>query len=190
MFDASEVLRGDRVALVTEAAAKLWPAGENPIGARVQLGPARAAAGERAGRRRARAPKSRSSASSPTRGTPASARTRSPSLILPYTVVAPAQRQLAVRTAGDPNQLLNPLRAQVREIDPEQPLGRPITLAEIFGQEVVQPRFTMALFSAFAAARPGARRRGHLQRAVVPRHAADARARRAHGARRVAPLAC
>ena len=34
----SEVLRGDRVALVTEAAAKLWPAGENPIGARVQLG--------------------------------------------------------------------------------------------------------------------------------------------------------
>ena len=38
MFDAAEVLRGDRVALVTEAAARLWPAGENPIGARVQLG--------------------------------------------------------------------------------------------------------------------------------------------------------
>ena len=30
MFDAAEVLRGDRVALVNEAAAKLWPAGENP----------------------------------------------------------------------------------------------------------------------------------------------------------------
>jgi ABC-type antimicrobial peptide transport system permease subunit len=36
-------------------------------------------------------------------------------------------------------------------MDADQPLGRPITLSEILGQEVVQPRFTMALFSAFAA---------------------------------------
>ena len=36
-------------------------------------------------------------------------------------------------------------------MDAEQPLGRPITLTEILGQEVVQPRFTMALFSSFAA---------------------------------------
>ena len=36
-------------------------------------------------------------------------------------------------------------------MDADQPLGRPITLAEVFGQEVVQPRFTMALFTAFAA---------------------------------------
>ncbi len=36
-------------------------------------------------------------------------------------------------------------------MDPEQPLGRPITMSEILGQEVVQPRFTMALFTAFAA---------------------------------------
>jgi putative ABC transport system permease protein len=35
-------------------------------------------------------------------------------------------------------------------MDPDQPLGRPITLAEILGQEVIQPRFTMALFTAFA----------------------------------------
>ena len=39
----------------------------------------------------------------------------------------------------------------MRAIDAEQPLGRPFTLAEILGQEVVQPRFTMALFSTFAA---------------------------------------
>jgi putative ABC transport system permease protein len=58
---------------------------------------------------------------------------------------------LVLRTAGDPSPLLNPIRAQVREMDADQPLGRPITLAEVFGQEVVQPRFTMALFSAFAA---------------------------------------
>ena len=34
----SEVRRGDRVAVINEAAAKLWPAGENPIGARLRLG--------------------------------------------------------------------------------------------------------------------------------------------------------
>src|SRR6185437_10937935 len=38
MFDASEVRRGDRVAVINETAARLWPAGENPIGARVRLG--------------------------------------------------------------------------------------------------------------------------------------------------------
>jgi ABC-type antimicrobial peptide transport system permease subunit len=70
---------------------------------------------------------------------------------LPYSVIAPLQRTLAVRSAGDPNLLLNPVRAEVRAMDAEQPLGRPITLSEVLGQEVVQPRFTMALFSAFAA---------------------------------------
>jgi putative ABC transport system permease protein len=71
--------------------------------------------------------------------------------MLPYTVLAPVGRMLAVRTAGDPNLALNPVRAAVRAIDAEQPLGRPITVREILGQEVIQPRFTMALFTAFAS---------------------------------------
>ena len=33
-----KVRRGDRVAVINEAAAKLWPAGENPIGSRLRLG--------------------------------------------------------------------------------------------------------------------------------------------------------
>jgi putative ABC transport system permease protein len=58
---------------------------------------------------------------------------------------------LAVRTAsGDPQRLLNPVRAEVRAMDAEQPLGRAITLSEILNDEVVQPRFTMAMFSTFA----------------------------------------
>ena len=49
MFDAGDVRRGERVAVINEAAVKLWPAGENPVGARVRLGvlerpPARALA--------------------------------------------------------------------------------------------------------------------------------------------------
>jgi putative ABC transport system permease protein len=149
MFDASEVRRGDRVAVINEAAAKLWPAGESPIGARVRLG-----ALER--------PPSRTVVD--TSRDPAVtivgiiANTRNaglraepdPVVVMPYSVIAAQQRALAVRSSGDPNLLLNPVRAQVREMDQDQPLGRPITLAEIMGQEVIQPRFTMALFSAFA----------------------------------------
>lgn len=150
MFDASEVRRGDRVAVINEAAMKLWPAGENPIGGRMRLGvlehpPARILV-------------------DPTRppevtiigviGNTRNAGLRSepvPVVVVPYSVMAPVQRMLGVRTAGDPNLLLNPIRAQVRAIDADQPLGRPITLSEVLGEEVVQPRFTMALFSAFAA---------------------------------------
>ena len=73
-----------------------------------------------------------------------------PALTMPYSIAAPLQRLLSVRSTGDPNLLLNPIRAQLREMDPEQPLGRPFTLTEVLGQEVQQPRFTMALFTAFA----------------------------------------
>jgi predicted permease len=150
MFDASEVRRGDRVAVINEAAARLWPAGTDPIGARLRLGlleqaPARTFIDT------ARPPEVTivgvvaNTRNVGLRAEPA------PAVMIPYTVVATLNRMLAVRTAGDPNLLLNPVRAEVRAMDPELPLGRPITLSEILGQEVVQPRFTMALFSAFAA---------------------------------------
>jgi len=150
MFDAAEVRRGDRVAVINEAAAKLWPAGETPIGARVRLGVL-----ERPLARTlvdsSRTPEVTivgvigDTRNDGLRAVPL------PAVALPYTVIASAQRALAVRSSGDPNLQLNPIRAAVREMDAQQPLGRPITLAEIMGQEVVQPRFTMALFSAFAA---------------------------------------
>jgi putative ABC transport system permease protein len=150
MYDASEVRRGDRVAVINEAAARLWPAGENPIGSRLRL-----ALLERAPARTfietARPPEVTivgvvaNTRNAGIRADPA------PAVIIPYTIVATLNRTLALRTAGDPNLLLNPLRAEIRAMDPEQPLGRPITLSEILGQEVVQPRFTMALFSTFAA---------------------------------------
>jgi putative ABC transport system permease protein len=150
MFDASEVRRGDRVAVINEAAVKLWPAGDNPIGARLRLGllehpPARTLADT------SRSPEvtiigvMANTRNAGLRADP------TPVVALPYSVIAQTQRTLALRTAGDPNLLLNPVRAQVRAMDADQPLGRPITLRDILGQEVIQPRFTMALFSAFAA---------------------------------------
>jgi putative ABC transport system permease protein len=150
MFDASEVRRGDRIAVINEAAMKLWPAGQDPIGARVRLGflerppgiavvdttrpPEVTIIGVIANTRNAGL-----------RADPA------PALVMPYSIVAPRQWTLAVRSTGDPNLLLNPVRAQVRAMDADQPLGRPITMSDLLGQEIIQPRFTMALFSAFAA---------------------------------------
>ena len=150
MFDVAEVRRGDRVAVINEAAARLWPAGSDPVGARVRLDvlerpPARTLVDT------SRPPdvtivgvigdtKNAGLRSAP-----------NPAMVIPYSIIGQAQRILAVRSAGNPNLLLNPVRAEVRAIDAEQPLGRSITLSEILGEEVVQPRFTMALFSTFAA---------------------------------------
>ena len=151
MFDASEVRRGDRVAVINEAAAKLWPAGENPIGARLRLGvlerpPARTLADTTQPPEVTIIGVIANTRNAGLRAEPL------PAVVLPYSIIAASQRMLAVRSAaGDPNLLLNPVRAAVRAMDAEQPLGRPITVREILGQEVVQPRFTMALFSAFAA---------------------------------------
>ena len=157
-----------------------------PIGARRAPRRPRAAARADAGRHAVVRRTSPSSASSATREMPGCDPPRPPMVILPYSIVGQAQRILAVRSAGNPNLLLNPVRAEVRAIDAEQPLGRPITLSEILGEEVVQPRFTMALFSDVRRARPRARGGRHLQRPVVPCDAPNARTRRAHGARRAA----
>jgi putative ABC transport system permease protein len=149
MFDPSELRRRDRVALINEAAARFWPAGEDPVGSRLKL----------ASLERPPAPALTDSASNvplTVIGIIANVRNAGfrdepvPVVLAPYTLVAPLQRALAVRTVGDPLLVLNPLRTVVREMDSEQPLGRPVTLAQVFGEQSVQPRFTMALFTAFA----------------------------------------
>jgi putative ABC transport system permease protein len=136
--------------VINEAAAKLWPAGQDPVGSRLRLGmlerppsgtlidaarpPEVTIAGVIANTRNAGL-----------RDEPA------PVVVVPYSIVGAAQLTLAVRTvSGDPTSLLNPIRAEVRAMDAEQPLGRPITVREVLGEQIVQPRFTMAMFSTFA----------------------------------------
>ena len=188
MFDAGEVRRGDRVALVNETAAKLWPAGENPIGARVRARRRSSGRRRRLLRRHERVRRrSRSSASWPTRKN-AGLRDRAGAGArrCRIRVVGAAQRMLAVRTAGDPNLQLNPIRAQVREMD-RRPAARPSVHARrSAGAGGRAAAVHDGAVQRVRGAGAGARRRRHLQRAVVPRDAADARARRADGARRAA----
>jgi putative ABC transport system permease protein len=149
MFDAGEVERGDRVALINEAAAKLFPPDASAIGRRMRLGaldtpPPRALVDSRRGSEVTIIGVIANTRNAGLKNDP------TPAVILPYTLIAPLQRMLAVRSTGDPNSQLNPIRAVVRAMDPDQPLGRPITVSQALGEEVIQPRFTMALFSAFA----------------------------------------
>jgi len=146
-----EVLHGDHFALINETAAKLWPAGEDPIGRHMNLDLLKAGLG--------------SDVLMPAGITPeitvvgVIADTRNaglrdatlPAVYLPYTLVAPAGRTLAVRTYGEPEALLNAVRLQVHNLDKDVPIGRSMTLEEVYGFETAQPRFNMALFSCFAA---------------------------------------
>ncbi|HEV2444756.1 MAG TPA: ABC transporter permease [Candidatus Sulfopaludibacter sp.] len=145
-----EVARAEPVAMINEAAAKLWPAGESAIGRRLTIDVLQ----------NPRGPLLPPSGGAPyvtVVGVLANTRNaglRSPSapaVFVPYTVIAPAGRTLAVRTQGSPMLLLNAVREQVRELDKELPLGRPVTLEEWLGTETVQPRFNVALFSFFGA---------------------------------------
>ena len=46
---------------------------------------------------------------------------------------------------------VNAIREQVRQLDAQLPLGRALTLTEMVASQIVQPRFTMALFAFFGA---------------------------------------
>jgi putative ABC transport system permease protein len=151
VLDAAEVAHADRVALINEAAAKRWPEGQSPIGRRIQLDFLDHPRG--------------SALPAPSNGAPAGVTVvgilrntkndglRNPALpavFVPYTLVAPTGRSVAIRAQGaNPMALFGALREQLRQLDPEIPLDRPIAMNDIIGEETKQPRFNMALFSFF-----------------------------------------
>lgn len=146
-----EVARGDRFALINETAAKLWPAGQDPIGKHVSLDLL-----IKPGGKQLLIPSS-AAADVMVAGILGDTRNSglrdatAPAIFVPYTLVAPPVRVLAVRTTGEPMAMLNTLRSVVQQMDREVPLSRPITVEEVLGSQTVQPRFNMALFGAFAA---------------------------------------
>jgi putative ABC transport system permease protein len=152
-FTGQEVAQAEPVALINLAASKLWPAGESPIGKRIRLELlAKPPGGMLPSQRLAQA-------GAPSFVTVAGIlgdtkndglqKPPAPAVFVPYTMIAPTGRTVAVRTRGSPMLLLNAVRQQVSEVDKDQPISRPITLEEVLGYETVQPRFNMALLSFF-----------------------------------------
>jgi putative ABC transport system permease protein len=143
-FTTSEVADARAVALVNETAAKLWPGGESPIGSTIRL--------DALGRLRPSSPSEVTVI-----GVFADARNDGlrnavrPAALLPSFFMSPPNRTLALRTHFEPAQLMNALRAQAREMDPEVPIGGPGLLSDVIGEQYLQPRFTMSLFALFAA---------------------------------------
>lgn len=136
--------------MINEAAAKLWPLNQDPISKQITVDVL-----TKPGSPEVLAPTNPNPAMTIV-GIMGDTRNQGlrdvtvPSLFVPYTLLAPPTRRLAIRTIGDPLNILNAVRERVRELDKELPLGRPITLQEVLGFETVEPRFNMALFGCFA----------------------------------------
>lgn len=143
-----EVARGDHFGLINEAAAKLWLPGESPIGRRMQVDFLEKPVGSLLPPARTESFITVVGILSETKNAGLS-NPPAPAVFVPYTLIAPTGRTLAIRTEGNPMLLLNAVRQQVLAVDKDQPLNRPVTLEEVLGFERVQPRFNMALFSFF-----------------------------------------
>jgi putative ABC transport system permease protein len=144
-----EVTDADHLAMINQAAAKLW-AGEDPLGKRINVDLL-----TNPGASQVLVP-SASNQELTVVGIMSDTKNQGlrdvtlPAVYVPYTLLAPTSRRLAIRTTGEPLNILNAIRQRVSEMDKQLPLGHPITLQQILGFETVEPRFNMALFSCFA----------------------------------------
>ena len=57
---------------------------------------------------------------------------------------------VVVRTAGPPLQVVEPIRAAIREIDPRQPIGNIRTMQQVLDDSVARQRFTTTLLGIFS----------------------------------------
>ncbi len=147
----SEVLHGDHFALINETAAKLWASGTDPIGKHINLDLLKTSLGSEILMPAGISPSlTVVGVIADTRNDGLRAATL-PGVYIPYTLVAPPDRALAVRTYGEPMAILKSVQMLIRTLDKDVPIGHAMTLEEIYGFETAQPRFNMALFSCFAA---------------------------------------
>jgi len=71
-------------------------------------------------------------------------------MYIPYRQIPSRFMTLVLWTSGDPSSVAGPLRATVREIDPNLALTGLASMEELRAQSVTGPRFLMALVGAFA----------------------------------------
>jgi putative ABC transport system permease protein len=74
-----------------------------------------------------------------------------PILYFPYPQFPLPFTDLAIRSDAPQSAIVSLVRARLREIDPDMPMGTVTPLQDVLGLAVAQPRFRAALVSAFAA---------------------------------------
>jgi putative ABC transport system permease protein len=149
MLNQDDILRPDRFAVINEAAAKLWPAGEDPVGRQLRLDLLKGPGGSVLFPSNSSPDVTVIGVCADTRNDGLTSKPR-PAVLVPYTLVAPPDRTLAIRTDANSSALMNAVRQQLRLMDPQLPLRNVRTIEDALLDETVQPRFTMALFSLFA----------------------------------------
>jgi putative ABC transport system permease protein len=122
------------VALINEAGAAFWFPGEDPVGRRVTVG---ATNREIVG-----------VVSDVLQRDPATP--VMPHLFAPYTQRTTRNLQVVARTDGDPMALAPPLRALVRSMDPDMPIGEFTPLVQVVAESIARPRFYTSLLALFA----------------------------------------
>jgi putative ABC transport system permease protein len=139
----AEVTRAAPVALINEAAARLWTSGRSPVGSRLGLDPMRPTDTplevEIVGV--LRDPPSEES------------QQQSPAVFLPHTLaVSESTPMLYVRTRHrQPLNSANAIRAEAFTLNPDALVQRPQELELTYASTRLQPRFNLALFGALAA---------------------------------------
>jgi len=78
-------------------------------------------------------------------------RSQRQSVYLPQAQMPVGGSGLAIRTSGRPESLIGAVRNQVRELDPDLPVTRIMTMTEVVSRSVWQPRLYTWLFGVFAA---------------------------------------
>ncbi len=73
-----------------------------------------------------------------------------PEIHVPFAQSTWARNWIAVRTAGDPLAVHQPIAAVVRSIDPDLPMGDVKTMEQVIAASTLSARFTTLLFGAFA----------------------------------------
>lgn len=144
-----EVRRADRVAIINEAAAALWPAGEDPLGKTIKADLLGGGPGAVFFPTNASPDVTVVGICADIRNDGLTSETR-PTIFVPYTLVAPPGRTLAVHVRGDIESFVKAVRSEVRAMDPLLPVQNPRTIDQVMADQTVQPRFTMVLFGLFA----------------------------------------
>ncbi len=73
-----------------------------------------------------------------------------PEIFIPHAQFRLPQMTLVARTAGDPSQLVNAIRAQIRAVNRNAPITGVQTMEQLLSRSVMARRFTMALLTVFA----------------------------------------
>jgi predicted permease len=134
-FNEGDVPEAPRVALINEAAAKLWFPGEDPIGKRP-----RAAGAEREIIGVVPDVLQRSP------GEPALAQ-----MYVPLAQRTTRSQRFVLRGTGDLSGLVPTIRTAVAALDPNLPLVEPVPLTNLVTEAMARPRFYTSLLTLFAA---------------------------------------